>query len=395
MSSNDIETNFLPVPLKYTYPICIKIEVFWKGDNRGKDLLYVPEENKWFQRRSLQVRIRTGRFDKAIWFNRWVIRAKDPENLTEEEIDRVIQIKYSDKLPHTKEYIKNQLLINFRYECDFYCTKDDLVDSYFQSRSEEGQYRFNYGFEKVPQFIRTSVEKFTITYSETLNNSKHVFGEFITDFSTLITRKRDVLVLAMGIKHSNNMKLTNEDFLDKAKRVHGNLYEYLDDVNDRYEYFEDSYTDIRSKTKIRDTITGDIFYQEPYSHSAGRGNPNLYESHGESYVDRWLKENYPDLYERTPTIRGIEGRLLNFIRPDFILKVNGIEIWIEYHGKQHYIEMPFFHKTHEDFLKQLKRDQNERDYCKENGIILIEISYEYNTYEKVVNFLEEHIKNVL
>ena len=152
---------------------------------------------------------------------------------------------------------------------------------------------------------------------------------------------------------------------------------------------------MRSKTKIRDTITGDIFYQTPDSHLRGSGNPNLFESHGESYVDRWLKENYPDLYERTPTIKGIKGRLLNFIRPDFILKVNGIEFWIEYHGKQHYLEMPFFHKIHEDFLKQQKRDQNERDYCKENGIILLEISYEYNTYEKVVNFLEEHIKNVL
>ena len=458
-NNNNIKTNFLPVPLKYTYPVCMKIEIFWKGDNRGKDLLYVPEENKWFQRRSLQVRVRIGKFDKAIWFNKWVVKAKDPKKLTKEEIDRVIQLKYSDKLPHTKEYIKSQLLINYKYECDFYCTKEDLIESYLQSRSEEGQYLFNYGFEKVPQFIRTSVEKFTITYSETLNNGKYVSGEFTTDFSTLIIRKRDVLVLARGIKHSDSMKLTNEDFLTKARKIHGDLYEYIDDVNnrdedgkirirckrcgrifrqnpivhlqgegcrncnskyrdktnlgrrtipfeefvrrsreihgDRYEYFEDSYTDIRSKTKIRDTLTGDIFYQEPYSHSVGRGNPNIFESHGESYVDRWLKENYPDLYERTPTIKGIEGRLLNFIRPDFILKINGIEFWIEYHGKQHYIEMPFFHKTHEDFLKQLKRDQNERDYCKENGIILLEISYEYNTYEKVVSFLEEHIKNVL
>ena len=454
-----INNNYLPVPLKYTYPVCMKIRILWKGNDYSKDLLYIPEEGKWFQRRSLLVRTRIGRFDKAIWFNRWVIKAKDPENLTEEDVDRIIQIKYDNKLPHTKEYIKNQLLINCRYECDFYCTKEDLIESYFQSRSEEGQYQFNYGFEKVPQFIRTGVEKFTITYSETLNNGERVFGKFITTFLDLIFYKRDAPILASGIKHSSRMRMTNEDFLIKAREVHGDLYEYIDDVNDRnendtirirckrcgrifrqnprvhlqgrgcrscnskyrdksnlgrktipfeefversreihgnrYEYFEDSYVDMKSKTKIRDTVTGDIFYQTPDIHLRGSGNPNLFESHGESYVDRWLKENYPDLYERTPTIKGIEGRLLNFIRPDFILKVNGIEFWIEYHGKQHYIEMPFFHKTHEDFLKQLKRDQNERDYCKENGIILLEISYEYNTYEKVVNFLEEHIKNVL
>lgn len=455
-----INNNYLPVPLKYTYPMCMVIKIFWKGNDCGKDLLYIPEENKWYRRQSLKRLSRIGLFDNAIWFNRWVVKARDPENLTEEEVNRIIQLKYKDKLPHTKEYIKSQLLINCRYECDFYCTKEDLIDSYFKSRSEEGQYLFNYGFEKVPQFIQTSVEKFIITYSEILNNGKHVSGEFKVDYFSFIVRKQEAAVLNSGVKRSNRMRMTNDRFLIKARKVHSNLYEYIDDVNDRdendtirirckrcgrvfrqnprehlqgrgckdcnikyrdrsnlgrktipfeefvrrsrtthgnnrYEYFEDTYVNIQTKTKIRDTITGDIFYQEPYAHSIGEGNPNLYESHGESYINIWLKENYPDLYERTPTIKGIEGRLLNLIRPDFILKINGIEIWIEYHGKQHYVEMSFFHKTHEDFLKQLKRDQNERDYCKENGIVLIEISYEYDTYEKVVNFLEEHIRNVL
>ena len=26
-----INNNYLPVPLKYTYPICMKIEIYWKG----------------------------------------------------------------------------------------------------------------------------------------------------------------------------------------------------------------------------------------------------------------------------------------------------------------------------------------------------------------------------
>ena len=460
-----INNNYLPVPLEYTYPVCMKIEVFWKGDNRGKDLLYIPEENKWMVRsRFMSLSNKGERVDYIYWLNRWVVKAKDPENLTEEEVDRLISIKYSDRLPHTKEYIKSQLLINSRYECDFFCTREDLIEVYPESRVERGQYLFNYNFDNIPKFIKTTIEKFEVSYCEEIYGEV-ISGKFLTCFRDFIKNGEDPVELSRKAKVTS--RITNEEFLRRAREIHGDLYEYLDDIDkvrrnesdkirirckrcgrifeqgalhhlrgsgckycsqkyrevtdkirstwenmiipfeefvkrsreihgDRYEYFKDSYIDMRSKTKIRDTVTGDIFYQQAYCHCHGQRNPHLHNSIGEDFVEKWLKENYPDYYQKEVRLIGIiEGRNTNEIRPDFILKVNGIEFWIEYHGKQHYIEMPFFHKTYEDFLKQQKRDQNERDYCKENGIILIEISYEYNTYEKVVSFLEEHIKNVL
>lgn len=463
-----INNNYLPVPLEYTYPICMKIEIYWKGENRGKDLLYVPEENKWMIRsRFMSLSNKGDRVDYIYWLNRWVVKAKDPENLTKEEIDRLISIKYNDRLPHTKEYIKSQLLIDSRYECNFFCTKEDLIEIYPESRAERGQFLFNYNFDKVPDFIKTTIEEFEISYSEEIDG-KFISGSFLTCYRDFIKNKVDPIELSRGVnKLGASIRMTNEEFLRRAREVHGDLYEYLDNIDevrkrkddkiriqckrcgrifeqdvahhlrgsgckycnikyreiteklksswenlvipfeefvkrsreihgDRYEYFEDSYIDMRSKTKIRDTITGDIFYQQAYSHCHGQGNPNLRRSIGEDYVEKWLKENYPEQYEREVRLIGlVEGRNTNEIRPDFILKVNGIEFWIEYHGKQHYIEMEFFHKTHEDFFKQQKRDQNERDYCNSNGIILVEISYEYNTYEKVVDFLEKHIKNIL
>lgn len=51
----------------------------------------------------------------------------------------------------------------------------------------------------------------------------------------------------------------------------------------------------------------------------------------------------------------------------------------------------FFHNTIEDFNNQLRRDQNVRDYCKENNILLIEIPYTCNTYKKVKEFLDKVI----
>lgn len=463
-----INNNYLPVPLKYTYPICMKIEIYWKGDNRGKDLLYIPEENKWMVRsRFMSLNNKGERVSYTYWLNRWVVRAKDPENLTEEEVDRLIYIKYNDRLLNTKEYIRNQLLINSKYECDFFCTREDLIEIYPKSRIGKGQFLFNYNFDKVPKFIKTTMEKFEVSYSEEFDG-EIISGSFLTCFRNFIKNRIDPIELSKRVnKLGASTRMTNEEFLERAKYIHGDLYEYLDNIDevrkekgdkirirckrcgrifeqdilhhlrgygckycnikyrevteklrsswenliipfeefvkrsrkihgDRYEYFENSYTDMRSKTKIRDTITGDIFYQQAYCHCHGSRNPNLHSSLGEDYVEKWLKEYYPDSYQKEVRLIGlVEGRNTNEIRPDFILKVNGVEFWIEYHGKQHYVEMSFFHKTHEDFLKQLKRDQNERNYCNENGIILIEISYEYNTYEKVSKFLEEHIKNTL
>ena len=78
---------------------------------------------------------------------------------------------------------------------------------------------------------------------------------------------------------------------------------------------------------------------------------------------------------------------------------------IEYNGEQHYnlksmifltdgrgIRTNISEKSKREGLKkykkQLKRDENVRKYCKENNIILIEIPYTYNTYEKISEVLK-------
>lgn len=76
------------------------------------------------------------------------------------------------------------------------------------------------------------------------------------------------------------------------------------------------------------------------------------------------------------------------IRPDFlknnVTKHNleldifneELKVAIEYNGQQHYKYIPFFHKNYEHFQNQLYRDEIKRMLCKNNGIHLIEVSYE-------------------
>lgn len=48
---------------------------------------------------------------------------------------------------------------------------------------------------------------------------------------------------------------------------------------------------------------------------------------------------------------------------------------IEYNGQQHQHYSPYFHKSYEDFLDQLERDQFKKEKCMELGITLISIPY--------------------
>jgi hypothetical protein len=58
------------------------------------------------------------------------------------------------------------------------------------------------------------------------------------------------------------------------------------------------------------------------------------------------------------------------------------KIAIEYNGIQHYKFPNFWHKSEEEFNDQQNRDQLKREYCKINGIKLIEVPYtELNTLD--------------
>jgi len=79
---------------------------------------------------------------------------------------------------------------------------------------------------------------------------------------------------------------------------------------------------------------------------------------------------------------------------DFAIKRTNKTIFIEYNGKQHY-EPTTFGRTSEEnakkkFINQQKRDENVRNYCQENDILLLELPYWLSDNE-----IENKIKEVL
>ena len=77
----------------------------------------------------------------------------------------------------------------------------------------------------------------------------------------------------------------------------------------------------------------------------------------------------------------------NSIFVDFYL--SNENIIIEYDGQQHFNWTDHFHKTYSNFIDQVNRDNYLVQYCKDNNIRLLRISYKDN------NRLEEVIRAFL
>lgn len=52
-----------------------------------------------------------------------------------------------------------------------------------------------------------------------------------------------------------------------------------------------------------------------------------------------------------------------------------LKIGLEYQGKQHYVFPNVFHRTYDEFIRQVRRDQYKIDACDRNGVYLITVPY--------------------
>jgi len=93
----------------------------------------------------------------------------------------------------------------------------------------------------------------------------------------------------------------------------------------------------------------------------------------------------------------------NSIFIDFVFIYNGVLYWIEYNGKQHYMEKYFkkFNREYRPFEYQVKRDLHVKKMAKEAGAVFLEIPYTYITLSEIQDLLQrviikgEDINNII
>lgn len=185
-------------------------------------------------------------------------------------------------------------------------------------------------------------------------------------------------ILGNGCPKCANEKLSlqfrsdKECFIEKAKVVHGNFYDYK---NVKY---------INSKTNV-DIICPKhgIFSQTPNRHLSGSGCPKCSRSKGEIKIAMYLEKNNI-AYEEQFVIRNENLFCKNrIIKVDFYIPDKNM--FIEFNGFQHYQKSDFFDKRR-TFEEQEDRDFALKQYCKSHNIILLEIPYtKLNSINKILD----------
>lgn len=103
----------------------------------------------------------------------------------------------------------------------------------------------------------------------------------------------------------------------------------------------------------------------------------------------------------------ITGVSFNKIRPFWLKYENGknleldgynedLQIAFEYHGKQHYEEIPHFHRFVNSFKEQEERDIWKEIQCDEMNIdlIIIPYYYDYTNFDKMYDFIESELDKI-
>jgi very-short-patch-repair endonuclease/rubrerythrin len=165
----------------------------------------------------------------------------------------------------------------------------------------------------------------------------------------------------------------NEKFIEKARKVHG----------DKYNYSLVDYKRSKIKVDIICPVHG-IFPQKPCDHlNARQGCPICSESKGELKISKYLKEN-DIIFERQKKFNDCRHKgLLSF---DFYLPE--YNLCIEFDGEQHYRPILYWGKKAEEAFKEIQlRDKIKTDYCKNNKIGLLRIKYNEDIIEKLEEFI--------
>ena len=170
-------------------------------------------------------------------------------------------------------------------------------------------------------------------------------------------------------KCSGKNKLTTQEFIKKAEKIHG----------EKYDYSLVDFKNNKTKVKIICQEHG-IFEQRPNCHLNGKSCKLCVESKGEKKI-RVLLNNLNIKFESqkkfSNCINPKTNRKLSF---DFYLP--DYNTCIEYDGRQHF---EYYHRFKNNLDEYLFRDNVKNNYTKQNNITLLRIPYtKFNDIDSII-----------
>ena len=176
-------------------------------------------------------------------------------------------------------------------------------------------------------------------------------------------------------KCSGTPKKINSEFIDDANKRHKNKYDY-------------SLVKYEKNNRKVDIICHKhgLFKQTPAAHLKGQGCPICRESKGELYVREFLMKNRISFVsqKRFENCRHILPLPFDFYLLDY-------NICIEYHGHQHYNSSHSFGSKENEFKNIQERDKIKETYCLKNNIPLLIIPYKDDIDITLLNFFNTYV----
>lgn len=167
-------------------------------------------------------------------------------------------------------------------------------------------------------------------------------------------------------------RLTTNEFIIRAKKIHGN----------KYDYSLVNYINNKTKVKIICPTHGE-FEQSFIKHCVRKnGCPVCKESKGEKEIRLYLSKHKINYIQQHKFLECKNKYTLPF---DFYLPDKNL--CIEYNGIQHYEPVNFFGGVNK-LKEQIKNDNIKINYCEKNGIKYAIIRYDENILNKLKNIIK-------
>ncbi len=181
-------------------------------------------------------------------------------------------------------------------------------------------------------------------------------------------------------KCQKNEKIyTTQEFIRRAKRVHG----------DTYNYQKVDFKHSRIPVEIICNRHGS-FFQMPNKHLQQHGCSKCNFSKGEQRISKWLECNEIEYDTQKTFIKCINPHTNRKLKFDFYLPSQNI--LIEFDGRQHF-ESVSTNTFKREALKDIQdRDKIKNDYAISNNIKLIRIPY--HKFHEIENIMAEQLKKV-
>lgn len=175
----------------------------------------------------------------------------------------------------------------------------------------------------------------------------------------------------------DKITLSNDEFISKAKEIHGNRYSYEYTKYISYNF---------DKVKITCSEHG-IFEMLPNTHLNGNGCKQCNTSKGEAKIAKTLSKLGKSF---TTEYQFDDCKNIKKLRFDFYL--DEYNLLIEYDGLQHFQPVDFFGGI-DGYEERKKCDEIKNNFCKNNNINLLRISYCEDVEQKIKQYFNSLDKN--